>query len=92
VSYREVASLSSLEAAAAGCEIVVGEWGSAEEYFGDRAHRCDVASPTSVATAIVGATTLPSQPGLRALVEATFDWSVPGRALADVYRRLDTRR
>src|SRR6476659_304125 len=43
-SWFETAGLSSLEAAAMGCNVVITRKGDAHEYFGDEAEYCDPAS------------------------------------------------
>lgn len=88
VSFREVASLSSLEAAAAGCEVVVTSWSSTNEYYGDDAHFCRADEPASIAAAIDRACTTPRQPSLRRRIEDCFDWSESGRILVACYDRL----
>lgn len=51
----ESATTASLEAAAAGCAIVVGCGGSEIERFGDRAYLCDPTSPESIREAVMTA-------------------------------------
>lgn len=92
VSYREVASLSSLEAAASGSEVVVSRWSSAEEYFGDLAHLCDADDEASVVTALERARAAPRQPALQQLVAGSYDWSVAGRMVAERYEDVVARR
>jgi glycosyltransferase involved in cell wall biosynthesis len=92
VSFREVASLSSLEAAAAGCELVVTTWSSTEEYYDNDVHYADAASPRSIAAAIERATAAPRQPELRARIEQRFDWSVSARVIATCYRTMLAER
>lgn len=86
-SFRETPGLASLEAAATGCEVVVGTNGPPEEYFGDGAHYADPADPVEIAAAVRGALEERRHPALRARVEA-FGWSVAGRALAECYKAL----
>lgn len=90
-SLREVASLVTLEAAAAGCEIVVADKGPAREYFGDDAHYCVAHSVADIARAIQEAIQHPKQPKLRARAEG-FDWSVTGRLVGECYRRICGRK
>lgn len=51
-SWFETTGLSSLEAAAMGCNIVITNKGDTREYFGDDAFYCDPSSPESVFTAV----------------------------------------
>lgn len=51
-SWFETTGLSSLEAAAMGCKIVVTAKGDTKEYFGNNAFYCDPSSPESIYAAI----------------------------------------
>jgi len=51
-SWLETPGLSSLEAAAAGAQVVVGERGCEREYFGAGAHYADPADPSRIRAAI----------------------------------------
>jgi glycosyltransferase involved in cell wall biosynthesis len=86
LSFREVASLSSLEGGAAGCEVVVTRWSSTEEYYGDTAHYCEPHDVASIVAAIDHAMASPRQPALRERIEARFDWSMSARIVAGCYR------
>ncbi len=51
-SWFETTGLSSLEAAAMGCKIVITDRGDTKDYFGDLAFYCDPGSPDSIYKAI----------------------------------------
>jgi glycosyltransferase involved in cell wall biosynthesis len=51
-SWCETAGIASLEAAAAGAKLVVGDRGAEFEYFGDDAEYADPADPDSIAAAV----------------------------------------
>jgi len=51
-SWAEGAALANLEAASAGCPIVVSDRSSEFEYFGDLARYCDPADPASIRAAV----------------------------------------
>lgn len=51
-SWFETCGLSSLEAAAMGCHVVITDKGFTREYFGNDAFYCDPADPVSIFTAI----------------------------------------
>jgi len=70
-SYIETPGLSTLEAAASGCHIVVSPNGPVREYFGDRAVYCEPDSVDSIAGAL----------------QAVLDRPRPGPELADFIRR-----
>jgi len=83
-AFRDVANLVTLEAAAAGCEVVVSTTGAMAEYLGPLVRLAPSYSSAAIAAAIRSATAHPAQPELRAAV-TRFDWSEAGRALADCY-------
>ena len=51
-SWAEGAALANLEAASAGCPIVVSDRSSEFEYFGELARYCDPADPASIRSAV----------------------------------------
>ena len=51
-SWHETCGLSSLEAAAMGCNIVITEKGFTREYFGNDAFYCDPGDPESIFNAV----------------------------------------
>ena len=51
-SFAEGSSLATMEAAAAGCDIVTSNRGSELEYYGDLVRTCDPLSPSSIRNAI----------------------------------------
>jgi glycosyltransferase involved in cell wall biosynthesis len=58
-SWSETAGIASLEAAAAGARIVVGDRGAECEYFGDDADYADPADPRSIRDAVLRALARP---------------------------------
>ena len=54
-SWHETCGLSSLEAAAMGCNIVITEKGFTREYFGDDAFYCEPGDPESIFNAVENA-------------------------------------
>lgn len=52
VSWCETAGIATMEAAAAGAKIVVGDRGAEVEYFGDDAEYADPADPDSIRAAV----------------------------------------
>ena len=61
VSWCETAGIASLEAAAAGAKLVVGDRGAEYEYFGDDAEYADPANPHSIAAAVARALRRPAR-------------------------------
>jgi glycosyltransferase involved in cell wall biosynthesis len=58
-SWCETAGIASLEAAAAGAQIVVGDRGAEYEYFGEDAEYADPADPESIRSAVLRAVARP---------------------------------
>ncbi|MBM3276403.1 MAG: glycosyltransferase, partial [Candidatus Sericytochromatia bacterium] len=54
-SWFETPGLSSMEAAMAGCAIVVGDRAAEREYFGEAAYYCDPADVSSIRQAVLAA-------------------------------------
>ncbi|MBV8727770.1 MAG: glycosyltransferase family 4 protein [Candidatus Eremiobacteraeota bacterium] len=61
VSWCETAGIASLEAAAAGAKLVVGDRGAEYEYFGDDVEYADPADPDSIAAAVERALRRPAR-------------------------------
>ena len=74
VSWMETPGLSSLEAAAMGCAVVVTDRGDTRDYFGDRAFYCEPDSVESIRRAIRNAYAAPRDPELATHVLENFTW------------------
>jgi glycosyltransferase involved in cell wall biosynthesis len=90
-SFAEGSALASMEAAAAGCPVVVSNRSSEFEYYGDLALYCDPLDPASIRAAVERAIVLrEEQPErLEALSAhiATFTWDACATATLAAYRR-----
>ena len=87
-SWFETTGLSSLEAAAMGCNIVVAERGDVKEYFGDDAFYCDPASPQSIYHAVKKAADSPCNESLRNKIANEFTWQQAGKRTAEAYKKI----
>lgn len=87
-SWFETTGLSSLEAAAMGCNVVVTDKGDVREYFGDLAYYCDPASPESIADVINQALSAPVNPELRKLVLENYTWEKAAQQTLSVYKKV----
>jgi glycosyltransferase involved in cell wall biosynthesis len=85
-SWFETTGLSSLEAAAMGCNIVITDKGDTREYFEDLAFYCDPASPESIAEAVKKAASSPVDPALKAKVQTQYNWNVTAEKTSEAYR------
>lgn len=75
VSWMETPGLSSLEAGAMGCNLVITEKGDTRDYFGNDAFYCDPESVASIRDAVVAALKAPLNPGLQARIRSEYTWS-----------------
>jgi glycosyltransferase involved in cell wall biosynthesis len=85
-SFAEGAALSTMEAAAAGCDIVTSNRGSEFEYYGDLVCTCDPLSPSSIQAAIEHAMRHPRGQQLVAHMRA-FSWTRTAEATLSAYGR-----
>jgi glycosyltransferase involved in cell wall biosynthesis len=85
-SFAEGSALSSMEAAAAGCEIVTSNRSSELEYYGDLTRTCDPRSPSSIRAAVEHALRYPRGEQLAAHMRA-FSWERTAEATLAAYRR-----
>ena len=84
-SWRETPGLAALEAAAAGCNIVVTQNGTASEYFGDLAWYCDPTDIGSIRNAVLDAYRSESQGLLREHILRNFTWEIAAERILDAY-------
>jgi glycosyltransferase involved in cell wall biosynthesis len=73
-SWFETTGLSSVEAAAMGCNIVITDKGDTREYFGDDAFYCDPSEPKSILEAIEKASLGPFNENLRKKILKYYTW------------------
>jgi glycosyltransferase involved in cell wall biosynthesis len=74
-SWFETTGLSSLEAGAMGCSIVIASNTDATEYFGEDAFYCDASSPKSIYAAIEKASVHDRNKGLQEKIYSNFTWN-----------------
>ncbi len=87
-SWFETTGLSSLEAAAMGCTLVITDKGDTREYFGDHAFYCEPASPTSIFVAVEKAATAEPDGALQRKIFSKYTWEQTAIRTADAYRKL----
>jgi len=73
-SWFETTGLSSLEAGAMGCNLVVTSKGDTEEYFGNMAYYCEPDDVDSIRQAVLQAHTEPVNPRLRDHIFSYYTW------------------
>lgn len=85
-SWSETFGLVSLEAAAAGTNVVTTIHSPLKEYFGELMFYCDPAEPGSVKRAIKSAIVSPTRPELKKLVLEKFSWQKAAEEILAAYR------
>jgi glycosyltransferase involved in cell wall biosynthesis len=87
-SWFETTGLSTLEAAAMGCNIVITRKGDAYEYFENDAYYCDPESPDSIFQAVEQAASNSIATGLSSKVLNHFTWQIAAKKTMDAYVEL----
>ena len=90
-SWFETTGLSSLEAAAMGCNLVITDKGDTREYFEDYAWYCDPASPHSIFAAVEKAAASEFREGLRTKLFAQYTWPHTAERTLGAYREIINR-
>lgn len=84
-SWFETPGLAALEAALAGCAVVLTPFGCTREYFGDRVEYARPDRPAEIGRAILRAWRDGPHSGLAAHVTSHYLWSHVSRRTAEVY-------
>jgi glycosyltransferase involved in cell wall biosynthesis len=87
VSWLEVVGLVTLEAAVAGCNVVLSPAHGALDYVGDEAWTCDPGDVDSIRRAVLDAHRTPRRPELAARLRAAYTWDGHARAVREAYDR-----
>gem|GEM_PF-225367 len=85
-SWFEVPGLVSLEAAAAGCNVVSTDRGSARDYLGDMAWYCNPRDIGSIRAAVLAAYEAPRSERLREHIRHSFTWERAAERTLEGYR------
>ncbi len=86
-SWFEVCGLSSLEAAAMGCRVVITENGYTRSYFKEDAFYCDPAKPESILQAVDRAMDSTDDNGLQQKVLQNYSWQKTAADTLAVYKK-----
>ena len=87
-SWFETTGLSSLEAAAMGCNIVITNRGDAKEYFGESAFYCDPGSPESIRQAVEEASLHEGNEALRKKILESYTWQQAALQTLTAYKHV----
>lgn len=86
-SWFEVCGLSSLEAAAMGCRVVISGKGYARTYFNDQAFYCDPANPETILRAVDEAARAEVNGELQQKVCTQYTWQNAAGKIVSVYKK-----
>lgn len=89
-SWFETTGLSSLEAGAMGCTLVITAKGDTRSYFGDDAFYCDPASPESIYKAVVAAADKPEDTLLAEKINTHYTWQQAALQTLSAYQTIKT--
>lgn len=87
-SWFETCGLSSLEAAAMGCNVIITEKGFTKEYFGDEAFYCDPGDPESIFNGIEKASQSDCSKNLQAKIMNNFTWQRTAAVTLVAYQKI----
>jgi glycosyltransferase involved in cell wall biosynthesis len=87
-SWFETCGLSTLEAAAMGCNVVVTDKGYTSEYFTEHAFYCDPESPSSIFEKIDIASNTASSKKLREKIFSDYTWQNAASKTFNAYKKI----
>lgn len=87
-SWFETTGLSTLEAAAMGCNIVITDKGDTREYFENYAYYCDPSSPSSILAAVEKAAVAAYNPLLHEKIYTQYTWQETARKTLEAYQEI----
>jgi glycosyltransferase involved in cell wall biosynthesis len=87
-SWFETCGLSTLEAAAMGCNIVITNRGYASEYFDDHAFYCDPSSPPSILEAVKKASKEDEDKIFKKKISTDYTWRNAARKTLKAYQKI----
>lgn len=87
-SWHETCGLSSLEAAAMGCNIVITDKGFTREYFGDDAFYCDPETPESIYNAVKKAAASECRHELQEKILHHYTWQQAASQTLQAYQNI----
>ena len=87
-SWFETTGLSSLEAGAMACNLVVGEGGDTKEYFEGNASFCDASDQESIERAVADALNKPITDKLRDKILTEYTWKKAAGKTYEAYQKV----
>ena len=89
-SWFETCGLSSLEAGAMGCNLVITDKGYTREYFGEDAFYCNPADPVSILDVIEKASGSECRVQLQQKILNKYTWQIAAAVTLDAYKKAIT--
>ncbi|MGZ3810206.1 MAG: glycosyltransferase family 4 protein [Mucilaginibacter sp.] len=89
-SWFETTGLSSIEAAAMGCNIVITDKGDAKEYFGNNAFYCDPGRPESILAAVEKASISQYNENMYEMILKRYTWEQAAKETLKAYNQTIT--
>jgi len=86
-SWFEVCGLSSLEAAAMGCNVVITDNGYARSYFNEEACYCNPEDPSSILAAVEKAACSSANAALQQRMQEQYNWEQTAAKILSVYQK-----
>jgi glycosyltransferase involved in cell wall biosynthesis len=87
-SWFETCGLSTLEAAAMGCNVVITDKGYTREYFGDDAFYCDPSDPASILNAVKQASKSDCRKELQRKILNNYTWQRAAAVTLKAYKKI----
>jgi glycosyltransferase involved in cell wall biosynthesis len=87
-SWFETCGLSSLEAAAMGCNVVVSDKGFVREYFGDQAFYCDPENIESIYQMVAKASETVAGKDLEIRIRSSYTWKQAALKTLEAYQTI----
>lgn len=87
-SWFETCGLSSLEAAAMGCNVTITDKGYTREYFGDDAFYCEPGDPGSIYDQIERASMADCRTSLQRKVLCNYTWQKAAAITSEAYKKV----
>jgi glycosyltransferase involved in cell wall biosynthesis len=87
-SWFETCGLSTLEAAAMGCKVIVTERGYTRDYFGKDAFYCDPSDPQSIYETIELAASSSASEQLKDKILSQYTWKLCARKTLEAYNKI----
>lgn len=87
-SWFETTGLSSLEAAASGCNIVISDLGDTRDYFGAEAYYCSPDDHQSIRDAVKAASIAPPNEALSRHIHDACNWQKTAKKTLNAYKTI----